>query len=57
MLTVIMTARMIEIMEIMSQGEQASETARTRVQVLSELLLPGGRGGEGDGVYTIGMGV
>lgn len=50
-------ARMIEIMEIMSQGEQASETARTRVQVLSELLLPGGRGGEGDGVYTIGMGV
>ncbi|KAK0742230.1 fungal-specific transcription factor domain-containing protein [Apiosordaria backusii] len=31
--------RMIEIMEIMSHGEQASETARTRVQVLSELLL------------------
>ncbi|KAK4165227.1 Acetamidase regulatory protein [Cladorrhinum sp. PSN259] len=31
--------KMIEIMQSMSQGEQASETARTRVQVLSELLI------------------
>ena len=30
--------RMIEIMQLMSQGEQGSETARTRIQVLSELL-------------------
>ncbi|KAK3318327.1 fungal-specific transcription factor domain-containing protein [Apodospora peruviana] len=30
--------RMIEIMQLMSQGEQASETARTRVQVLSDFL-------------------
>lgn len=30
--------RMIEIMQLMSQGEQASETARTRIQVLSEFL-------------------
>lgn len=32
------TDRMIEIMQLMSQGEQGSETARTRIQVLSELL-------------------
>ncbi|KAK3688163.1 fungal-specific transcription factor domain-containing protein [Podospora appendiculata] len=30
--------RMIDIMRIMSQGEQGSETARTRVQVLSEFV-------------------
>ncbi|KAM7216209.1 fungal-specific transcription factor domain containing protein [Rhypophila decipiens] len=30
--------RMIEIMQLMSQGDQASETARTRIQVLSEFL-------------------
>ncbi|KAK4458299.1 putative Zn(II)2Cys6 transcription factor [Cladorrhinum samala] len=31
--------KMIEIMQSMAEGEQASETARTRVQVLSELLM------------------
>lgn len=31
--------RMVQIMQMMSEGEQASETARTRVQVLSEFLL------------------
>ena len=33
------TVKMIEIMQSMAEGEQASETARTRVQVLSELLM------------------
>lgn len=31
--------RMVQIMQFMSQGEQGSETARTRVQVLNEFLL------------------
>ncbi|KAK3368973.1 fungal-specific transcription factor domain-containing protein [Lasiosphaeria ovina] len=31
--------RMIQIMQMMSEGEQGSQTARTRVQVLSEFLL------------------
>ncbi|KAK0643464.1 fungal-specific transcription factor domain-containing protein [Cercophora newfieldiana] len=31
--------RMVQIMQLMGEGEQASETARTRVQVLSEFLL------------------
>lgn len=31
-------ARMMQIMEIMGKGEQGSEVARTRVQVLSEFL-------------------
>ncbi|KAG7288044.1 hypothetical protein NEMBOFW57_007564 [Staphylotrichum longicolle] len=31
--------RMIQIMQAMSDGEQGSQTARTRVQVLSEFLL------------------
>jgi hypothetical protein len=30
---------MVQIMQNMSEGEQASETARTRVAVLSEFLL------------------
>ncbi|KAK0750972.1 fungal-specific transcription factor domain-containing protein [Schizothecium vesticola] len=30
--------RMVQIMQLMSDGEQGSETARTRVQVLSEFL-------------------
>ena len=29
---------MVQIMQLMSDGEQGSETARTRVQVLSEFL-------------------
>ncbi|KAL2147814.1 hypothetical protein VTI28DRAFT_5586 [Corynascus sepedonium] len=31
--------RMIQIMQAMSEGEQGSQTARTRVQVLSEFLM------------------
>ncbi|KAL2189501.1 fungal-specific transcription factor [Thermothelomyces heterothallicus CBS 203.75] len=31
--------RMIQIMQVMSEGEQGSQTARTRVQVLSEFLI------------------
>jgi len=31
--------RMVQIMQRMSEGDQASETARTRVQVLSEFLV------------------
>ena len=40
MLTDVMTKtdQMINIMRAMSEGEQGSETARTRVQVLSEFL-------------------
>jgi hypothetical protein len=34
-----MLDRMIQIMQAMSDGEQGSQTARTRVQVLSEFLL------------------
>jgi len=30
---------MIQIMQAMSEGEQGSQTARTRVQVLSEFLM------------------
>jgi len=30
---------MIQIMRIMGEGEQGSETARTRVDVLSEFLI------------------
>lgn len=29
---------MVQIMQLMSDGEQGSETAKTRVQVLSEFL-------------------
>lgn len=29
---------MMQIMQVMSEGEQASQTARTRVQILSEFL-------------------
>jgi len=36
---VVMLDRMIQIMHAMSDGEQGSQTARTRVQVLSEFLL------------------
>lgn len=32
------TDQMLNIMRAMSEGEQGSETARTRVQVLSEFL-------------------
>ncbi|KAK3391089.1 fungal-specific transcription factor domain-containing protein [Podospora didyma] len=35
--------RMIQIMRAMSEGEQGSQTARTRVQVLSEFLLERGQ--------------
>jgi hypothetical protein len=34
-----MAVGMVQIMQSMSEGEQASETARTRVAVLSEFLL------------------
>jgi hypothetical protein len=37
--TDVSTDRMIQIMQAMSDGEQGSQTARTRVQVLSEFLL------------------
>lgn len=30
---------MIQIMQVMGEGEQGSETARTRVEVLREFLL------------------
>lgn len=32
------TARMIQIMELMGEGDQGSEVARARVQVLKDLL-------------------
>jgi hypothetical protein len=35
--------RMIQIMQIMSEGDHGSNTARTRVQVLSEFLVYEGR--------------
>jgi hypothetical protein len=34
---------MIQIMQIMSEGDHGSNTARTRVQVLSEFLVYEGR--------------
>jgi hypothetical protein len=33
------TARMMEIMQLMGEGDQGSEVALTRVQVLSEFLI------------------
>ena len=35
----IIAVRMVQIMQNMSGGEQASETAKTRVAVLSEFLM------------------
>ncbi|KAJ4300487.1 hypothetical protein N0V88_003162 [Collariella sp. IMI 366227] len=37
--TLFLSNRMIQIMRAMSDGDQGSETARTRVQVLSEFLI------------------
>jgi hypothetical protein len=37
-LTLCVAARMIQIMQVMGEGEQGSETARTRVEVLREFL-------------------